>query len=448
MSFSMSIWQKPGKLKLAVAVLAANKPKAICQSRLFVFDKKTRLKFLVDSGSDVSCLPIPEMFKKLSPEPLQLFAANNSKILTYGSKLLNIDLGLRRDFSWKFLIASVPIPIIGADFSENFGLLVDLKRRKLIDSVTTLSLSGISVVTDTISVKLISVHPDDIKKTAKCTPFGLFEFPFLNFGSCGVEQTFQRFLNEILGELRFCYVCLAVFQKLNEYGLTINVSKYVFGEPEISFLGHLGTKNGTKPLPDKVDRILNYPQSKTIKELRRFLGLLNFFRRFLARAAHNQTHIIDFLKGSKRNDNHTLSRIASIHMSNTIGYNEITNAQENDSELINNPQGWVKAVPIPDIAAKTVAGAFFKTWIARFGTPSRITTDQGCQFESRLFKTLANLLGIKRIQTSPYHPQSNGMIEEWPRPLKAALKAYNTEHWSDALPAILLYFRTAYKEDL
>ncbi|GFQ79625.1 hypothetical protein TNCT_501881 [Trichonephila clavata] len=257
------------------------------------------------SGSDVSCLPVPEMFKKLSPEPLQLFAANNSKILTYGSKLLNIDLGLRRKFSWKFLIASVSITIIGADFLENFGLLVDLKRRKLIDSVTALSISGISAETDIISVKLISVHPDDIKKTAVCTPFGLFEFPFLNFGLCGAAQTFQRFMNEFLGELRFCYVYLddiliaseseeehkthvrAIFQKLNEYGLTINVSKCVFGVPEISFLGHLVTKNGTKPLSDKVDPILNYPQPNTIKELRRFLGLLNFFRRFLPRAAHN-----------------------------------------------------------------------------------------------------------------------------------------------------------------
>ncbi|GFY37362.1 transposon Ty3-G Gag-Pol polyprotein [Trichonephila inaurata madagascariensis] len=117
------------------------------------------------SGSDVSCLPVPEMFKKLSPEPLQLFVANNSKILTYGSKLLNIDLGLRRNLSWKFLIAFVPIPIIGADLLENFGLLVDLKRRNLIDSVT---MSGISAATDTISVKLISAQ---IKK--KIAPFGL-----------------------------------------------------------------------------------------------------------------------------------------------------------------------------------------------------------------------------------------------------------------------------------
>ncbi|GFY21933.1 integrase catalytic domain-containing protein [Trichonephila clavipes] len=108
----------------------------------------------------------------------------------------------------------------------------------------------------------------------------------------------------------------------------------------------------------------------------------------------------------------------------------------------------VEAVPILDITAKTTAGALFKTWITRFGTPLKINTDQGRQFKSRLFKALVHLLGIKKIRSSPYHPQSSGLTEEWHRPLKAALKAYNTEHWSDALPATLLGFRTVYKEDL
>lgn len=117
----------------------------------------------------------------MRPDSLELFAANNTKINTYGTKLLNVDLGLRRSFNWKFLIASVPMPIIGADFLENFGLLVDLKRRRLIDSITKLTQIGTTAKTnDYFSIKLISgdsqyhkilaEYPDLTKITCKITP--------------------------------------------------------------------------------------------------------------------------------------------------------------------------------------------------------------------------------------------------------------------------------------
>lgn len=595
----------------------------------------------------------------------------------------------------------------------------------------------------------IPVHPEHIQKTAVCTPFGLFEFPFLNFGLCGAAQTFQRFMNEVLGDLPFCFVYLddilifsksekehnthlhAVLQRLNQYGLTINTSKCIFGVPEIPFLGHLISEQGTKPLPDKVEPILNYPLPKTVKELRRFLGLLNFFRRFLPHAARMQANLNNYLKGSKKNDKReinwtkqttnefetckkliadatllahpkpdaklvlqvdasdlaiggalfqvidnelqplaffsrklsktemgysaydrellsaytsikhfthmlearvfslftdhkpltfafkqrldkcsprqarqldfisqftteiyhikgsentiadALSRITAITMPSPIDYDKISEAQKTDLELqnlIKNQQGlqlkkitlpdsttslfcdistgkirpyipkefrqqiflslhniahpgirstskliksrfiwlamnkectiwarqcipcqkakvsrhtktplgsfpnqtkrfdhvhldivgplppsqgnsycltmidrftrWPEAVPIPDIRAQTVAESFYNQWITRFGCPSRLTTDQGRQFESMLFKSLAHFLGIQRIRSSPYHPQANGMIEEFHRPLKAALKAYNTDQWTAALPTILLGFRTVFKEDI
>ncbi|GFS73224.1 pol polyprotein [Trichonephila clavipes] len=76
--------------------------------------------------------------------------------------------------------------------------------------------------------------------------------------------------------------------------------------------------------------------------------------------------------------------------------------------------------------------------IARFGVPTTITTDQGHQFESSLFLALARLLGLQRIRTTAYHPQSNELIEEFHHPLKAAIMCHATEKWTEILPTILL----------
>ena len=70
----------------------------------------------------------------------------------------------------------------------------------------------------------------------------------------------------------------------------------------------------------------------------------------------------------------------------------------------------VRAIPISDITAETVAQAFICSWIARFGTPSTISTDRGRQPESELFTHFMQLLGTKRIRTTAY-PFANGLVE-------------------------------------
>ncbi|XP_041983391.1 uncharacterized protein LOC121736335 [Aricia agestis] len=109
---------------------------------------------------------------------------------------------------------------------------------------------------------------------------------------------------------------------------------------------------------------------------------------------------------------------------------------------------WLKAIPVQEITAEVVAKAFYDNWIARFGVPLRITTDQGRQFESSLFRTLLQKFGITRIRTTAFHPQSNGQIERWHRTMKTALVARGAStQWADELPTVLLGLRTALRED-
>ena len=72
---------------------------------------------------------------------------------------------------------------------------------------------------------------------------------------------------------------------------------------------------------------------------------------------------------------------------------------------------WTEAIPIPEMTAEAVAEAFYSNWISRYGAPSRITTDQGTQFESTLLNEVLKLFGIERIHTTSYHPAANGMVE-------------------------------------
>lgn len=110
---------------------------------------------------------------------------------------------------------------------------------------------------------------------------------------------------------------------------------------------------------------------------------------------------------------------------------------------------WPEACPLEEITSVKVAEAIVGTWISRFGTPARITTDQGRQFESDLFISLTRVLGIQRNRTSAYHPQSNGCVERWHRSLKASLMAVmNTTDWARTLPTVLLGLRSAVREDV
>ncbi|KAG5322116.1 POL4 protein, partial [Pseudoatta argentina] len=108
---------------------------------------------------------------------------------------------------------------------------------------------------------------------------------------------------------------------------------------------------------------------------------------------------------------------------------------------------WPVAIPLKDIEAITVARAFYDNWVANFGAPKTITTDQGSQFKAQLFTALFQLIDCQRIRTTAYHPASNGMIERWHRSLKAAIMCHTNEGWSRVLSTVLLGLRTYVRLD-
>ena len=68
-------------------------------------------------------------------------------------------------------------------------------------------------------------------------------------------------------------------------------------------------------------------------------------------------------------------------------------------------------IPVKNKEASTVAEAFFEQVLCRHGTPAIVVSDNGDEFVNELFDELCRKYGIRRIRTSPYHPQANGIVE-------------------------------------
>ena len=164
----------------------------------------------------------------------------------------------------------------------------------------------------------IPVAETDIPKTAIITPFGLYEFLRMPFGLKNAAQAFQRLMDTVCQGLDFTFVYIddilvasqdiethkqhlqTLFQRLKEYGLVINLSKCQFGCDTIDFLGHRISSTGIRPLPDKVDSIVHFSQPETIRGLQEFVGMANFYRRFIPAAAQIMSPLFDALAGKPK----------------------------------------------------------------------------------------------------------------------------------------------------
>jgi hypothetical protein len=166
----------------------------------------------------------------------------------------------------------------------------------------------------------VPIAADDVPKTAIITPFGLFEFVRMPFGLRNAGMTFQRLMDSLLGGLPFMFVylddiivastcealhrrhLLQVFSLLEQNVLVVNEEKCVFGQSSVEFLGHIISAAGSSPLPSRVEAIAAFPRPVTVRQLQAFLGLFNFYRKFIPAAARVVLPLTRALRGGPRGD--------------------------------------------------------------------------------------------------------------------------------------------------
>lgn len=173
------------------------------------------------------------------------------------------------------------------------------------------------------------------------------------FGLRNAAQTFQRFIDQVLRDLPFVYAYIddllvasnsaeehfshleQLFERLDEYSVVINVNKCVLGADNVEFLGHFVTADGITPLPEKIKAIVDFPAPNSLRQLRRYLGLVNFYRRFVPSCAHIIQPLTDILKQTKQKQNKPIKLVEA----------ELTAFNESKTALA---QATLLAHPVPN----------------------------------------------------------------------------------------------------
>lgn len=147
----------------------------------------------------------------------------------------------------------------------------------------------------------VDLCPTTRDKSALIVPSGLYSFNVLPFGLCNAPATFQRLMESVLRGLNFktalCYIddivvysgtfhqhlvdLREVFDRLREANLKLKISKCKFCAKQIEYLGHIISADGVLPNPDKIKAVSEFPVPKNVKGVRSFLGLANYYRRFV-----------------------------------------------------------------------------------------------------------------------------------------------------------------------
>ena len=218
---------------------------------------------------------------------------------------------------------SSPVLLVRKPNGE-FRMVIDYRMINSITEPIAFPLPGIKDTLDIIGSKCpkyfstldlssgfwqIAIHPDDVHKTSFVSHYGKFAFKVLPMGMMNSSASFQNTIQFVLINLLNDSCCAymddilafsatfedhlihidEVLTRLREANLKLGPRKCVFGRREVKFLGHRVNEHGVMADPSKLEAVKNFPTPKSVTELKSFLGLANFYRKFIkdfAKIAH------------------------------------------------------------------------------------------------------------------------------------------------------------------
>ncbi|UYV67231.1 K02A2.6-like, partial [Cordylochernes scorpioides] len=340
----------------------------------------------------------------------------------------------------------------------------------------------------------VEVEERDKEKTAFTTAHGLYEFNVLPFGLCNAPATFERNMENMLGNLRW-QICLcylddviiyspdfpthlrrleAVFKCFRESNLRLNDKKCRFAFEELEIIGYITSKH-EKPNPEGRAWLLVIPEKKKREIMKEYHNHMSNGHLGVARTMYRiknkyfwpsmlkdvsefvkTCHLCQSRKGSNQLPSGLLQPIPPANFPfERIGIDFVgplpstKNRKKWIIVLMDYYTRYAETSAVSEATVKEVSKFLVEDIFLRHGAPQYLISDRGSQFTSNLMKEVMKMCKIKHCFTTSYHPQTNGLTGRLNRTLINMLSMYvNTDqkNWDEILPFFTHAYNTTIQE--
>jgi hypothetical protein len=302
------------KLRLDHIVDGKEEIRKICEEYIDVFKLPGDPLTVKTAAEHTIPTPVIPKGKATTLKNYRLPESQQQEITRQVTQMLEDDIITHSNSGWNFPLLVVPKKIDDSG-ERKWRICIDFRKLNEITVGDSYPLPNIQDILDKLGraryftaldcasgFLQVPIAEEDRHKTAFSTSQGHFEFKRMPFGLKSAPSTFQRMMNTILVELigNRCLVYMddililgeildehnlklrAVFQTLKEFNLKIEPDKCKFLKEELNYLGHIVTPEGVKPDQDKVKAVISFPVPRTQKDIKSFLGLAGYYRKFIA----------------------------------------------------------------------------------------------------------------------------------------------------------------------